>query len=315
MSRLHERRHVRLIGNHFGVEDAASAYNQAADAYLTYADGGPGHLFSFEGHHAYADRLVWSVLETQLRDLRANGATSITILDAGCGPGTWLRRLVTRAHLLGFSCITARGFDVAQVQVLMARRNSQDLGELPGVQLRFDVADLEERLPEADDSVDITVCLYGVLNHLPITSLPLIATEIARVTKGYFVTTVRSAGSTPTAFVDSIETARHFELDHDLNQCEIEFHDGRRMALRFHLFTSNELKHHFGHLFEIEDLRGLDIFHGRFSPDYRWNPASFVFDSRFLNLLSLLEERFARNPAFMERATHLMLVGRRREHV
>jgi SAM-dependent methyltransferase len=315
MSRLHERRHVALVRNRIGVEDAASAYNQAADAYLAYADGGPGQLFCFEGQHAYADRIVWSVLETKLRDLRATGATSVTILDAGCGPGTWLCRLVTRAHLLGFSCITARGFDVAQVQVLMARHNSQDISELPGVQLRFDVADLEDRLPEADDSVDITVCLYSVLSHLPVTSLPLIATEIARVTKACFVTTVRSAGSTPTAFVDSIEAARHFELDHDRNRCEIEFHDGRYMTLRFHVFTSNELKHLFADRFRIEDLRGLDVFHGRFSPDHRWNPASYAFDPRFSNLLSLLEERFARNPAFMERATHLMLVGRRRERI
>jgi SAM-dependent methyltransferase len=315
MNRLQGRRHVGLVRNDVGVEDAASAYNRAADAYVRYADGDPRHLFSFEGHHAYADRLVWSVLETKLRDLRATGATSVTILDAGCGPGTWLRRLVTRAHLLGFSCTTARGFDVAEVQVLTARRNSQDLNEVPGVNLRFDVADLEDRLPEVDDSVDIAICLYSVLSHLPVIRLPQIATEIARVTKGSFVTTVRSVGSTPTVFVDSMETARDFELDHHLDRCEIEFRDGRRVALRFHLFTADELMRYFAGRFEIEDLRGVDIFHGRFSADYRWNPASCAFDSRFSNLLSVLEERYARNPGFMERATHLMLVGRRRQRV
>ena len=98
-------------------ENIAAIYNQAGADYVAYADGDPKRLFSFEGQHAYADRHVWSVLETKLRGLWATGATSITVLDAGCGPGTWLRRLVARARLLGFSSITARGFDVAQVQV------------------------------------------------------------------------------------------------------------------------------------------------------------------------------------------------------
>jgi hypothetical protein len=44
-----------------------------------------------------------------------------------------------------------------------------------------------------------------------VTSLPRIATEIGRVTRGSFVTTVRSTGSPPTAFIESIEVARRFE--------------------------------------------------------------------------------------------------------
>ncbi len=294
------------------TEDTATAYDQAADGYLAYADGDPHRLFAFEGHHGYADRHVWSELDTKLRDLRATGATSISILDAGCGPGTWLRRLVTRAHLLGFSTITARGFDVAQVQVRAACKNASDLARQAGVKLSFDVADLEEGLPEADGSVDLTLCLYSVLSHLPVSSLRRVGTEIARVTKGHFVTTVRSTGSPPTAFVDSIEAARRFEMDHDLDRCEIEFHDGRRLALRFHLFTADELRRCFAEQFEIEDLCGLDIFHGRFNPDARWHPAAIGADPRFSNLLAQLEARWMHNSSFMAHATHLMLVGRRR---
>lgn len=312
MDRSYRQRHVRLVSNDITVEEPATAYNQAAEAYVAYADGDPQHLFAFGGHHAYADRFVWSVLDTKLRELRATGTTSITILDAGCGPGTWLRRIAMRAHLLGFSRITGRGFDVAEVQVRNARHNAQNLQGIPGLNLTFDVGDLADRLPEVDGSVDITLCLYSVLSHLPMSGLPQIATELARVTKGHLITTVRSIGSTPTAFVDSIETARQFKLDHDLDRCEIEFCDGRHMALHFHLFTASELQRLFCGQFEIEDLRGLDLFHGRFSPDHRWNPASFGFEPRFSNLLVQLEERFARNPSFIERATHLMLVGRHR---
>jgi hypothetical protein len=194
-----------------------------------------------------------------------------------------------------------------------ARRNARDLQGVPGLNLRFDVADLEDRLPEVDASVDITLCLYSVLSHLPITALSHVAAEIARVTNGYFVTTVRSIGSTPTVLIDSIEMAQSFELDHDHDRCEIEFYDGRRITLRFHLYTAEELQRGFAKQFEIKDLCGLDIFHGRFNPDRRWNPASCGIDPRLSNLLIQLEEKYARNPSFMERATHLMLVGRRRQ--
>ena len=112
MGSLSQKHHIGGVENSLAAADAARVYNQAADGYLAYADGDTEHLFSFEGHHAYADRYVWSVLDTKLRELRRSGATSITILDAGCGPGTWTRRLVTRAGMLGFSVIRARGFDV-----------------------------------------------------------------------------------------------------------------------------------------------------------------------------------------------------------
>jgi SAM-dependent methyltransferase len=137
--------------------------------------------------HAYADRCVWAVLEKKLTDLRASGASSVSLLDAGCGPGTWLR-----THALGFNSITARGFDIAQVQIQRARLASRNLSSLPRVNLTFDVAALAGRLPEPDASVDLTV---SALSHLPVARLPDISKEIARVTSGYFITTVRLIGS------------------------------------------------------------------------------------------------------------------------
>jgi hypothetical protein len=75
---------------------------------------------------------------------------------------------------------------------------------MSGVTLTFDVADLTAELPEADASVDLTLCLYSVLSHLPVGSLSKISAEVARVTSGHFIATVRSVGSTPTISVDSI---------------------------------------------------------------------------------------------------------------
>jgi SAM-dependent methyltransferase len=294
------------------MDDVADIYNQAGDDYVSYADGDPSQPFAFEGIHAYADRCVWAILEKKLSDLRASGATSVRFLDAGCGPGTWLCRLVIRARALGFSSIAARGFDIAQAQIQRARLAARDLSSLPGVNLTFDVADLTDRLSEADASVDMTLCLYSALSHLPVASLADISTEIGRVTSGYFITTVRPIGSTPTAFVESVENVRRLKQDHAKDRCEIDLNDGRRMVFGFHLFTAVELQNHFAGCFETEDLRGLDLFHSRFTPDARWNPVRLPDHSRLCDELVRLEETYATSPEFMDRAAHLLLVARRR---
>ena len=312
LTHSHKIGHSALALRERAAESVADIYNQAGDDYVAYADGDPTQLFAFDGLHAYADRRVWALLEAKLADLRASGASSVSLLDAGCGPGTWLRRLVTRARALGFINITARGFDIAQAQIQRARLLARTLSSLRGVNFTFDVADLTGCLPEADASVDITLCLYSVLSHLPVASLTDVSTEIARVTSGHFITTVRSIGSTPTAFVDSIERVRQLTQDHVRNRCEIQFCDGRRIAFSFHLFTASELRSYFARDFDIEDLRGLDLFHGRFAPDPRWNPALLPADDRLAGELMRLEEAYATSPEFMDRAAHLLLVAHSR---
>jgi SAM-dependent methyltransferase len=294
------------------ADNVAAIYNQAGDDYRAYADGDPSQLFAFDGLHAYADRYVWALLVQKLADLSMSGTKSVRLLDAGCGPGTWLRRLVTHARALGFTSISARGFDIAQAQIQRARVLARELSCLPGVTLTFDVADLTDRLAESDGSVDLTLCLYSVLSHLPITKLPDVAIELARVTSGYFITTVRSIGSPPTAFVDSIERVRRLKHDHIRDLCEIELSGGRTIAFGFHLFAASELSDHFARRFDIDDLRGLDLFHSRFMPDQRWNPAYRLADNPISNELIRLEEAQATHPAFIDRATHLLLVARSR---
>jgi SAM-dependent methyltransferase len=296
-------------------DDVADIYNQAGDDYVSYADGDPSQPFAFDGLHAYADRAVWAAMETRLTDLRTSGARSVRFLDAGCGPGTWLRRLVIRAHALGFSSISARGFDIAHAQIQRARRVAGPLASLPGVNLIFDVADLTDRLPEPDCSVDITLCLYSALSHLPVERLTDISREIARVTSGHFITTVRPIGSMPSAFVESLENVRRLKHDHVRDRCEIDLSDGRHMAFGFHLFTAAELRSRFAENFEIEDLRGLDLFHSRFMPDARWNPVSQADGSHLIGELDRLEKAYAGSTEFMDHATHLLLVARSRRTV
>jgi len=299
--------HSLLTVDDKAMDDVADIYNDAGDAYAAYADGDPSQLFAFDGMHGYADRCVWAVSEKKLTDLRASGASSVRLLDAGCGPGTWLRRLVIRARSLGFSSITARGFDIAQAQIQRAQSASRNLSSLPGVNLTFEVADLAGRLPEPDASVDLTLCLYSALSHLPVARLPDISKEIARVTSGHFIATVRPIGSMPTAFVDSIEKVCRLKQDQD--RCEIDLSDGRQIAFSFHQFTAAELRNHFSSCFDIEDVRGLDLFHSRFMPDSRWNPVSPSDDSQLADELERLEKVYATRAEFMDRATHLLLVA------
>jgi SAM-dependent methyltransferase len=307
----HRVGHDVLTSNEGAEKDVAEIYNQAGDDYIAYADGDLTQPFAFNGMHGYADRCVWMLLEKRLVDLRASGASSVRFLDAGCGPGTWLWRLVIRARALGFTSIVARGFDMAEAQIERARPLARKLSGLPGVDITFEVADLTARLPEPDGSVDITLCLYSVLSHLPVAGLADVSTEIARVTSGYFITTVRSIGSPATAFVESIENVRQLKQDHARDRCEIELSSGRHIAFNFHLFTASELRRCFSIHFDIEDLRGLDLFHSRFSPDPRWSPAHLQ-DSLADELLRL-EETHATNRAFMDHAAHLLLVARSKE--
>lgn len=294
------------------TSETALAYNQAGDDYAAYADGKAEHLFDFTGPHAFADKRLWNQLEAALIRLRETGTTTVNILDAGCGPGTWLRRLVTRAQDLGFTSINARGFDIAREQLRRARFLSKDLDTCPGVHLRFDTGDLTQRLPDADGSIDIALCLYCVLNHLPVSALDAVVKEFSRVTRGVFMTTVRPLGSPPTVFVDSIEKACFFQNHPASDRFEVKLNDGQSFTLDVHLFSAKELNGLFADYFVVTNMVGLDLFHSRFATDTRWAPHVDYKEDMFSEHLQRLEDIFATNPDFIEHATHLLLVGEKR---
>jgi len=290
----------------------ANAYDRAGYRYGVYADGDMRKLFAFDGKYAHGDRKTWDAIETALRGLRAAKDT-LTVLDLGCGPGTWLRRVVTRARQLGFVKIKAVGLDIAAAQLSRARAHAKALAEQPGVELTFARGDLTGPIAAADRSIDLCLCLNGVLNHLLPAQLPQVFAEIARVTAGFFIATVRSVGSTPTVYVDEISAARHFRQDNRQNRLEVEFHNGSRSAFDSHLFARRELESLAARRFEIDDLKGLDLFHGRFAGDPRWNPDIKDGSVQFEDELDRLENRYCRDPGFIDHATHLLLAARAKE--
>jgi SAM-dependent methyltransferase len=284
-------------------------YDRAGERYRAYADGHVDKLYRFNSQYAYGDREIWGIVDNALSTLRAAGIRELSVLDLGCGPGTWLRRILARARRLGFTRITARGVDLAKDQVRRARILSQSLARRSGVSLRFEVGDIREPLPEADRSVDICLCLYGVLNHIPAVDLPRIFAEVARVTTGTLVATVRAIGSTPTIYVDGVKAARAYHQDNVHGRLEVAFQDGSQTSFPSRLFSAAELRALAMSALEIEELSGLDLFHGRFATDPDWNPAEATPSADFIRALRRLERRFRGNPAFIDHATHLLLIA------
>ena len=133
--------------------------------------------------------------------------------------------------------------------------------------------------------------------------------EVRRVTKGEFITTVRAIGSMPTVYVGALEDARKFRQDNENNRFEAEFQDGRRVSVCSHLFSAAELRALVVPHMAIKDLIGLDLFHSRFAEDPRWNPEGCPASARFGSDLDRLEKFYCRNPDFTDHATHLLLVG------
>jgi hypothetical protein len=66
----------------------------------------------------------------------------------------------------------------------------------------------------------------------------------------------------------------------------------------------------FADLFIIDEMRGLDVFHTRFSLDRRWNPLDLPQDDGLLSELAQLEEAYATKAEFIDRATHILLGAR-----
>jgi len=265
-----------------------------ADAIAVLCEDLPGLC----GH---ADRKVWAKIETVLRNLKRAGRTEIRILDAGCGNGDWLVRTARRACELGFTAVHARGFDISEERVRSARRH------MGACECAFDVGDLTAPLPDATDSIDLTLSLGGALNHVPGKMHARVTRELARVTSGHLLLAVRTVGSLPTIFVDRIENARDFVQDHKGERFDVDLADGRHLSFTSHLFSAAELLDLFEPLDATLSLVGLDIFHSRFSTNPRWNPTALPYADLFEHELRKLEDRCCCDPAFIDRAAHILI--------
>ena len=291
----------------------ACAYDSAGTDYVAYADGDVTAPFDFTGSLSFADRTIWLKLEAKLAQLAADGRRSLRILDAGCGPGTWLRRIILYAHEFGFTSIDAFGVDLSSEMIALA--NTAMPSDMPGLTINICRGDLTEKLPFADNYFDITLCLFGVLNHIPISFQAQLAAELARVTLDTCFVTVRSVGSLPTVYVDKLEHATFYHENNDTHWLDVVMADGRCLGFPSRLFACEDLRRLFEPHLGSHAMFGLDVFHSRFVLDPQWNPASLGEQSAFEEGLDRLEQLYASRPEFIDRAAHILLVGERGEAI
>jgi SAM-dependent methyltransferase len=293
----------------FVSDQTARAYDSAGRDYLAYADGDASQPFHFTSIYSFADREIWRRLDATLVRLAASGRKSISLLDAGCGPGTWLRRLVLRARELGFERVKAFGFDISPGMIALAKAGASCIQD-QAISMSFAVRDITEGPAFGNNEFDICLCLYGVFNHLPVKTHDEVAAELSRVTSDTLFVTVRTVGSQPTIYVDTMDHARSFHQDNVADWMEVDLDDGRHMSFTSHLFTSTDLQMLFQSHLSTTTMVGLDVFHSRFASNMHWNPV-IEDQEAFENDLDELERRYASDPHFINRAAHILLVGER----
>lgn len=285
------------------LNEAADAYDAVGDTYLHYADGHARTRFEFSGRYGFADREIWRRIDAELVSIRSSGRTCVRIIDVGCGPGTWLLRCALRASALGFTVIEGLGIDISPAMIALAVKGQAAVKDA-AVRLDFRVADVTHGLV-CEESADIVLCLYGVLNHLPISEHQAVASQLASAGRSLFVT-VRTIGSLPSIFIAGIEQARYFHQDNERDRLAIDLVNGMHIEFPLHLFAADEFHALFATYGRIVERAGLDIFHARFATDQRWNPEG-MGDTEFREALERLEHLCANDPRFLDRAAHVLL--------
>jgi SAM-dependent methyltransferase len=297
-------------------EDIAHAYDHAGDAYLRYADGEePDDPATTAVRSVHADTIVWQAICGAIDVLRRDGVSSLRILDAGCGPGTWLRRIALHAHRRGLA-VQAVGFDISSGQLDIARRRADSLfariadSNRPG--LEFLEHDLLDELPWSKGEFHLVLCNFAVLNHLPRTALPTAIAELCRVASHRVVATLRALASPPTACIVGTEQVRELHEDRGRGQLALVLKDGSRHVLTFNHYSAETLAALFAPHAAIVDLRAIDLFVSRFAPGANWTEVlinRLAGRQQVIERLKELEEPLCRLPGWVDHGTHVLVVA------
>lgn len=291
------------------LTETACAYDMVAATYLDHPETHANGPSDPQALRSFTDRALWNRLDAMLVRMRTEGRRAIRILDAGCGPGTWLLRLVIRARDMGFAAIDARGIDLSPAMIDLARTRASSVDDAH-IGIRFEVGDIVDALDEEDErSFDIVLCLNGVLNHLEPADRSRAAAAMERICDGEIFVTVHSIGGPPSTDLARARDVREFQQDNEKDRLGIDLADGRHLDLPSHLFRAAELPALFSARVRQEELVGLDLFHSRFGSHPRWNPDTL--DSRARNAeLDRLEQLCEEMPALIDSAAQVLFHGR-----
>jgi SAM-dependent methyltransferase len=291
----------------------AGAYDHVGRGYADYADGaGEAQVPS---RFAHADTIVWRAIRAAIEARRAAGASSLRVLDAGCGPGTWIERVATHANRIGLG-LEVIGFDIARRQLAIAREHLRSWRpSCPRLAARIDFLahDLAQPLPWPDRHFDLVLCNYVVLNHLDKSSLPRALAELCRVASFRVIATLRALASPPTGCITGTERIREYHQDCQRGELRLVLKDGTDHVLTFNLYSAATLRALFEPLGSVLELRAIDLFLTRFASDPHWtaNHLEGLEGRRdVLRQLKAAEENLCRRPGWIDHGTHVLAVVR-----
>ena len=296
----------------------AQAYNQVGEAYGAYADGGDADEGCSRSRFAHADRIVWDSIRKTIYELRERRITGLRILDAGCGPGTWIGRVAAYARRVDLD-IDATGFDIAEGQLDIARRRmARAAGASANTRVRFLTHNLADPLPWSDGEFHIVLCNYIVLNHVARSALPGAIGELCRVANHRVIATLRAIASPVTACIIGTEHVSQYHHDRRSGELRLVLKDGSEHVLTLNLYSAERLKALFNTRAVIVDLRAVDLFLSRFALDENWTAqaaSALPGRSQVLSSLRDAEEQLCREPAWLDHGTHVLLVAQPRADV
>jgi SAM-dependent methyltransferase len=298
----------------------ASAYNYVGSDYSSYADGDgdkPNPEPAAAAYRfAHADTIVWQAVRSALDELRKSGASRVCVLDAGCGPGIWTRRIADYANHIGLVA-TVVGFDISTTQLEIARKETErylaGFSKGPKPTLEFQERDLSKPLPWAAGSFQLVLCNYTVLNHLSEHAVPAAIGELCRVSTGRVIATLRALGSAASACIIGMEHVRQYRHDPARGHLALTLDDGSQHRLPMKMYSAQALEAMFLPHADLVDLRAIDLFVNRFAADENWT--SSLLDRlperpSFVEKLKEMEEGLCRLPGWIDHGTHVLVVAK-----
>lgn len=291
-------KNYQLKEDRFGsLESTKKAYSDNSDAYPEYADGLTGgrvsevSLFQFHSERRFGtnDLETWRIICPNIEELLTH-KNSLSILDVGCGVGTWLARIGVK-----YPGSKGIGIDIVDDFIKKANKIAEDLE----IDDRFSFEHGDGTLLTFDDkSFDLVICLHDVANNTP--DFKKLIYELHRVARHRVILSVHSIHGPRTCYVASLKEISNFKQHGDI--CSFIDAQGRQQSLFSHLFTAQEIQEIVSRSAQnILDVKGVDLLSSRFE---------VTSGSQVPERLLILEQELCRDIETINYFHHIVVVSR-----
>lgn len=306
----------------FANEGVKNFYDAYSDSYTDYANGTSAlsellELKEADISHAFSwgDVQTWQSIVRSLdliidQRLQADDTTPISVVDIGCGDGTWALRVAHHCVARGTS-VSVTCLDLSPAMLESASKQFDEFlsrSEPDRVNVAYALCDLAKGLaaPIKARGFDLTLCLHTVLNHLPAASLCFAIAELVAATRGFLHFSVKPPFSRPTFYAAPMSDILHFDRRNE--HLYAVDRTGSFHILRSNLISHQQLEEALAPLPGSATFIGLDVLVSRLTPDPRW-----VGDDPTAKLLPIddllsLEAKTARDPRYLNFANHILAI-------